>query len=268
MKNCKIGKNVTIKENCIIGDNVVLGDNVYIDYNCIIRDNVTIESDSTIGANCIIGEYLSDWYDDHESYFHPTVIGAHSIIRSGSIIYGDVTMGSHFQCGHQVNIREKTVIGEHCSIGTLSDVQGFCQIGDYVRCHSNVHIGMKTRIGNYVWVFPYVVFTNDPTPPSEQLLGVTVDDFAVISTGSILLPGVHISSDCLVAAGAVVTKDVLPDQVVGGSPAKVISTTDRIKNHITGESVYPWRYNFDRNMPWAGIGYEAWQEKIKDGENR
>lgn len=262
MKNYSIGKNVLIKENCIIGDNVVLGDNVYIDHNCIIRDNVTIESNSTIGANCIIGEYLSDWYDDRENSFHPTTIGPNSIIRSGGIIYGDVTIGSDFQSGHHVNIREKTIIGHHCSIGTLCDIQGFCELGDYVRCHSNVHIGMNTRIGNYVWIFPYVIFTNDPTPPSETLLGVTVDDFAVISTGSILLPGVHIYSDCLVAAGAVVTKDVHPGQVVGGSPAKVISETNKIKNHMTGENVYPWRYTFERNMPWSGIGYDVWEKSL------
>lgn len=260
MTNLFKGKNVTIKENCIIGENVVLEDNVYIDYNCIIRDNVTIKANTTIVANCIIGEYLSDWFMDHEKHKHPLVIGRDSVIRSGSIIYGDTTIGDHFQCGHQVNIREKTTIGNNCSIGTLSDIQGDCLLGDSVRCHSNVHIGMKTKIGNYVWIYPYTIFTNDPTPPSETLSGVTVEDFAVIATGCIIMPGVHIESDCLVAAGAVVTKDVLSGQVVGGTPAKQISTTDKIKSRETGECIYPWRYSFERNMPWAGIGYDNWKK--------
>lgn len=261
MHNFQKGKHVTIMDNCIIGDNVVLGDNVYIDHNCIIRDNVTIGSNTTIGANCIIGEYLLDWFENHNSFFHPLSIGEFSIIRSGSIIYGDSCFGSHFQCGHQVTIREKTRIGSHCSIGTLSDIQGDCELGDYVRCHSNVHIGMKSKIGNYVWIYPYTVLTNDPTPPSTTLSGVIIDDFAVIATGSILMPGVHIHSDSLVAAGAVVTKNVLSGQVVGGTPAKVISSIDKIRNHETGESVYPWRYSFDRNMPWENIGYDQWNRK-------
>lgn len=259
MENYVKGRNVTIKEHCVIGKNVIIEDNVYIDYNCIIRDNVMIKKNTTIGANCIIGEYLADWFEDHEYHVHPLIIGENSIIRSGSIIYGGSTIGDYFQCGHQVTIREKTVIGNHCSIGTLSDIQGDCVIGDYTRCHSNVHIGMKSQIGKYVWIYPYVVLTNDPTPPSTTLLGSVIDDFAVISTGSLIMPGIHIHSDSLVSAGAVVTKDVMENQVIGGVPGKVISTTDKIKNRNTWENVYPWRYSFERNMPWEGIGYENWR---------
>ena len=50
----------------------------------------------------------------------------------------------------------------------------------------------------------------------------------------------------------------LPWTVVGGNPAKVISTIDKLKDHITGAPVYPWRETFERGMPWAGIGYENW----------
>lgn len=256
----KQGSNVTILPGCHIGENVVLEDDVYLDFNCIIRDNVTIRKGTTIGANCVIGEYTSDWYASHSREARPTVIGENSVIRSGSIVYSGVTLGDHFQSGHQVTIREDTVLGSHCSIGTLSDIQGHCRIGSYVRCHSNVHISQASQIEDYVWIYPYTVLTNDPTPPSEQEVGVVVRRFAVIATGSILLPGVEVASDSLVAAGAVVTKDVQPGTVVGGNPAKVISTIDKIKNHITGEPVYPWRQTFTRNMPWAGIGYNRWEE--------
>jgi len=258
LNELKKGKNVVISEGCKVGKNVILEDDVFLDYGCIIRDNVTIKKGTTIGANCIIGEYLSDWYTNHENKSHPLIIGDNSIIRSGCIIYGNTTIGSNFQTGHHVTIRENTYIGSNCSIGSLSDIQGFCTIGNYVRCHSNVHIGQKSVIYDYVWIFPYVVLTNDPTPPSEMLLGVTVENFAVIATGSIILPGVTIEEDSLVAAGAIVTKDVKKNTVVGGNPAKNISTTDRVKNRETGESVYPWRYSYDHNMPWQGIGYDEW----------
>ena len=96
-------------------------------------------------------------------------------------------------------------------------------------------------------------------------IGVTVHKFAVIATGSLILPGISIASDSLVAAGAVVTKDVQAGTVVGGNPARIISTIEQIKDRITGKPVYPWRQSFERNMPWAGIGYNRWEELQSEG---
>lgn len=256
------GNNVTIKEGCILADNVVLEDEVYIDYNCIIRENVTIKRGTYVGANCILGEYTSDFLEDRKSENKPLIIGADSVIRSGSIIYSGSEIGDCFQTGHRVTIREKTKMGNHVSVGTLSDIQGDCEIGNYVRMHSNVHIGMKSKIEDFVWIFPYTVLTNDPTPPSSVLYGVTLKKFSVVATGSIILPGVVVESDTLVAAGAVVSKDVKQGTVVGGVPAKVISNIENVKNIKTGDKVYPWRNTFDRGMPWENIGYEEWYESF------
>lgn len=258
----KIGKNVTIKEGTIIGENVIIEDDVYIDYGCIIRDNVHIKKGSFIGAKSILGEYLMDFYKDKENKVHPLVIGENSLIRTENVIYGDTVIGDNFQSGHKVTIRENTKIGSNVRIGTLSDIQGYCEIGNYVSMHSNVHIGQKSKISDYVWIFPYVVLTNDPTPPSEELLGVTIDSFALVSTGSIVLPGVHIHEDALVGAGAIVTKDVPKETVVVGNPAKEACSVRKIKNKVTGESIYPWRYTFKRGMPWQDSDYETWINNI------
>ena len=253
-----LGNNVVIKDGVRLGKNIVIEDDVTIDYNCIIRDNVRIKAGTYIGPNCILGEHLNDFYS-RGAYDNPQlVIGKNSVIRSGTVIYAGCEFGDRLQTGHNVTVREYTKLGSHVSLGTLTDIQGHCIIGDYTRLHSNVHIGQKSKIGDYVWIFPYVVLTNDPTPPSDELLGVTIESFAVVTTGAIILPGVKIHSDSLVAAGAVVTKDVMSGEVVGGVPGKVISDISKIKNHIDGESVYPWRYSFDRGMPWEGKGYDKW----------
>ncbi len=251
-------KETVIKSSAIIGKNVTIEDGVYIDDFCIIHDNVTIKKGTTVGPNCILGEYQMDFYNTKEEGNHPLIIGENSIIRSGSIIYGDCEIGDNFQTGHRVTIREHAKIGNNVSVGTLSDIQGYCEIGNYVRLHSNAHIGQHSKIEDYVWIFPYVILTNDPTPPSEVMEGVTIKSFAVVATASVVLPGVTIEGDSLVAAGAVVTKDVKEFEVVGGNPAKVISDVRKIKNHETGEDNYPWRYHFDRGMPWAGKGYDKW----------
>lgn len=197
--------------------NVVLEDNVYVDYNYIIRDNVTVKSGTTIGANCILGEHTADWFSDHNEEVKPLVIGKNSVIRSGSIIYSENEIGNNFQMGHQVTIREKTKIGNNVSVGTLSDIQGNCEIGNYVRMHSNVHIGQLSKVDSFTWIYPYVVLTNDPTPPSNKFVGVHVKSFAVVATGSLIMPSIEIGQDSLVAAGAIVTKDVVDYAVVAGN---------------------------------------------------
>ena len=261
-KNVQFGENVTIGHNCIIEDNVKIGTNTYIDSNTTIRSGVTIGEDSFIGANCIIGECWMDFCMDKKTHIHPLTICKKALIRSGSIIYAGSQIGENFQTGHQVTIREKAEIGDHVSIGTLSDIQGNCKIGNYVRLHSNVHIGQLSVIDNFVWIFPYVVLTNDPTPPSEDFLGVHVHPFAIIATASIVMPGINIGQDSLIGAGAIVTKSVDPYAVAVGNPAKIISDVRKIKNKITGEPAYPWREHFETYMPWEKIGFDAWYNSL------
>lgn len=253
-----ISKTAKICPGAIIGDNVTIEDDVYIDHGVIIRDNTIIKSGTYIGARCILNEYTADFFKNKKSNNQQLIIGENSIIRSETIIYGGTSIGNNFQTGHRVTIREKALIGNHVRVGTLSDIQGYCEIGNYVNLHSNVHIGQKSKIGNYVWIFPYVVLTNDPTPPSSELFGVTVEDFAVIATMSVILPGVKIGKDALVGAGSIITKDVPEQKVAIGNPMKIVTDVQNIKNKLTGKNVYPWRYTFDRGMPWEGIGYEKW----------
>lgn len=237
----KIGKNVKIGDNTIIYDNVLIGDNTII---C---------------NDCVIGEPLNEYYgilDDYEN--PPTVIGANSLIRSHTIIYADNVFGEGFQTGHRVTIREKTIMGEHCSVGTLSDIQGHSTFGNYVRMHSNVHIGQKSQIGSYCWIYPYTVFTNDPTPPSEICVGPTVGDYSIVATHCLLLPGVVIGRHCLIGAFSMVFKNVADYTVAVGSPAKPVKDIREVKDRETGEAHYPWPLRFERNMPWKEVGYEKW----------
>ena len=259
-----IGKNAVLGHNCIIEDGVTIGDDAFIDSNTIIRNGVKIGNDAFIGANCIIGEYQSDFCQRKKAKVHPLIIGDSTLIRSGSIIYSGSNIGSHFQAGHQVTIREKSNIGNNVSIGTLSDIQGNCSIGNYVRIHSNVHIGQLSVIDNYVWIYPYVVLTNDPTPPSDHFAGVHVHSFAVIATGSIIMPGLEIGQDALIGAGAIVTNNIEPYAVALGNPARAVSDVRNIKNKITGDSAYPWREHFDKYMPWEDIGFEMWYAELND----
>lgn len=258
----KLGDNVNIGYHCIIEDNVILGDNVTVDSGTVIRKNTSVGNGGYIGANCIIGEHLMDYFKGADNQYSLN-IGENALIRSNSIIYGASDIGNHFQTGHHVTIREKTVIGHHVSCGTFCDIQGSCEIGNYVRLHSNVFISQFSAIEDCVWIFPHVILTNDPTPPSNDMLGIKIKSYAIIAAGAILLPGIIVEEDSLVAAGAVVTKDVQQFSVVAGNPAKRIADIREVKNKVTGENAYPWRQYFDRAMPWEGIGFDEWYDSLK-----
>ena len=118
-------------------------------------------------------------------------------------------------------IREKVRIGNNTLIGSHTIVDGHVTIGENVRIESGVYIPPYTTIGDNVFIGPYAVFTNDKYPMSKRLMGVVIRRNAVIGANAILIAGVEVGENSVIAAGSVVTKDVPPDTVVG-MPAKPI----------------------------------------------
>ena len=233
-----------IHPTAIVSPLAQIGVNVRVGPFSIIHDNVVIGADTVIESHCEIG---------HPSALaggRALVIGRGSLIRSHSVFCEGSTFGERLTTGHRVTVRELTTAGKNLQIGTLGDIQGHCEIGDYVRTHSNVHIGHESKIHNFVWIFPYVVLTNDPHPPSDTCVGCEIHDHAVIATMSIILPGVQVGEHSLVAAHSSVSRDVEAHTVVGGSPARFLCPTDKIKlKDGSGRSAYPWTTHFSRGYP-------------------
>ncbi|MBQ4680462.1 MULTISPECIES: acyltransferase [Aeromonas] len=233
-----------IHPTSIVSDKAVIGKNVSIGAYTIIYDNVSIEDDTIIEAFCEIG--VSNSLSGGERLH----IGRKSHIRSHSVFYEGSVFGASLVTGHRVTVREKTIAGKNLQIGTLSDIQGHCQIGDYVRTHSNVHIGQHSKIGNFVWIFPYVVLTNDPHPPSNVMQGVTVSDYAVIATMSVILPGAYIAEGCLIGAHSSLSGITEADTIYAGAPAKAVGATSKLKlKDGSRKPAYPWRAHFTRGYP-------------------
>lgn len=236
-----------------------LGDDVEVGPFSIVHENVILGNRVKIGSYCELG--ISTPLGDGT----PLIIGDDSLIRSHSVFYESSSFGLGLTTGHRVTVREKTIAGAGFQIGTLSEIQGDCSVGDYVRFQSNVFVGKKTTIGNFVWILPYVVLTNDPTPPSNVLMGCTIEDYASISAASVVLPGVTVGHHSLVAAQACVTKNVPPNMVVAGVPARVVGNTSTIKlRDGSGRSAYPWTSHFTRGYPASATADWANNE----GENK
>lgn len=161
-----------------------------------------------------------------------TTIGAGALIRSHSIIYGGNRIGSRFQTGHGVLIREENEIGDNVSVGSGSIVEHHVRIGNGVRLHSHVFVPEFSILEDDCWLGPNVVLTNARYPRSphvkEQLRGPHIEQGAKIGANVTILPGVRIGRNALIGAGAVVTQDVPPGAVLVGNPARVINDISRL----------------------------------------
>ncbi|MCL5985069.1 MAG: N-acetyltransferase [Actinobacteria bacterium] len=151
-----------------------------------------------------------------------------SIIRSGTIIYENVEIGSNFKTGHNVLIRENTKIGDNVLIGTNSVLDGNCKIGDNVSIQTGVYITKFTIVKDNVFFGPNSVTTNDKYMKyGEELKGAIIKKGARIGANATILPGIVIGENSIVGAGAVVTKNVKENDVVVGNPAVSITKNGR-----------------------------------------
>jgi acetyltransferase-like isoleucine patch superfamily enzyme len=187
----------------------------------LVHPNVTLGEPASVGPFVVLGEPGRGGAPGDR----PTSIGDGACIRSHTVIYAGNRIGSGFETGHSVLVREDNEIGNDVSIGSGSVVEHHVRIGHGVRLHSNVFVPEFSTLEDGCWLGPNVVLTNARYPRSpgakDDLRGPVVESGARIGANATLLPGVRIGRDALVGAGAVVTRDVPAGSVVVGNPARV-----------------------------------------------
>lgn len=242
-----------IHPTAIVEEGTVLGVNITIGEYCIIRSGVNLGDGSSIGAFSELGHADSTNSNSNSEL----IIGKNARIRSRSTFYLGSKFGDDLRTGHNVTVRSGALAGQSLQLGTGTDVQGDCVIGDFVRMHSNVHVSTKSRIESFVWLYPGVVLTNDPRPPSDEFFGVTIEEYAVVAVGVTILPGRRVGRGALIAAGSVLTRDASPDCLYSGNPAKNLGPVSNLKKaNKNEESAYPWRHRFHRG--YAASTVEDW----------
>ena len=145
----------------------------------------------------------------------------------------DVRLGSGVFIPHPdlVNLYDCT-IGDETKIGPFVEIQRKVRIGARCKISSHTFVCEGVEIEDEVFVGHGVMFTNDLFPRSTDENGrmLTEETWVVVPTavkrgasigsGAVILAGVTIGARAMVGAGAVVTRDVAPDSVVSGSPAR------------------------------------------------
>ena len=145
----------------------------------------------------------------------------------------NVKLGKDVKIFDFVNLYGCT-IGDNTKVGTFVEIQKNACIGRNCKISSHTFICEGVNIEDNVFIGHNVTFINDKFPRATAGYGSmqTESDWKVVETfvkkgasigsSATILCGVTIGENAIVGAGAVVTKDVPPDTIVGGVPAKII----------------------------------------------
>src|SRR6188474_2523215 len=101
-------------------------------------------------------------------------------------------IGKNVKIWHFSYVGNNTEIGDNVSIGSLVHIDYNVKIGNNTRIEGSVYIPPLTVIGNNVFIAPGATFTNDPYPMSPKMIGVIVEDGAIIAARAVIKPGVTI----------------------------------------------------------------------------
>jgi acetyltransferase-like isoleucine patch superfamily enzyme len=146
---------------------------------------------------------------------HPTAeVSPQAVVGEGTSIW------------HWAQVRERAVIGARCNVGKDVYIDMDVVVGDDCKIQNFATLYHGLIVGNRVFIGPHACFTNDLYPravsPDWQVVPTKVEDGASIGANATILCGITIGRFAMVAAGAVVTKDVPAHALVAGVPAKVV----------------------------------------------
>jgi acetyltransferase-like isoleucine patch superfamily enzyme len=153
-------------------------------------------------------------------YIHPTaVIQSKKKIGSGTKIWA------------YVQIRENVSIGKKCIISKDVYIDKNVNVGNFCKIQNGVSIYDGVTIFNKVFIGPHVCFTNDKVPRAFnkkwKITKTIINDGASIGANSTIVCGLTVGKYSMVAAGAVVTKNVAPYTLVAGNPAIKITKINK-----------------------------------------
>ena len=149
-------------------------------------------------------------------------------VHESSYIDEGVEIGENTKIWHFSHIQKGAKIGKNCSFGQNVNISNNVIIGNYVKVQNNVSIYEGVELEDYVFCGPSCVFTNDLTPRSRYPKGsagykkTLIKHDASIGANSTIVCGHTIGEFALIAAGAVVTKNVPSHALMAGIPAKQI----------------------------------------------
>lgn len=153
------------------------------------------------------------------------------MIHPTAEVESGATIGSNAQIWHFTHVRAGAIIGSNCILGHSVYIDSGVVVGENVKLQNRVSVYRGVTIEDGVFVGPHATFTNDKYPRAITPEGSLATDSdwtasttlvkhgASIGAGAIILPGVTIGRWAMVAAGAVVSRDIPDHGLATGVPA-------------------------------------------------
>lgn len=164
-----------------------------------------------------------------------------AFIHDTAVVDPGALIGTGSKVWHFCHVMPKAVIGQDCILGQNVFVGDDVVIGDQVKVQNNVSLYTGVQVEDYVFVGPSAVFTNVINPRSEverksEFRQTLVRHGATIGANATIICGVEIGEYAFIGAGAVVTSDVKPYQLVIGNPARQAGWVSRHGSRLDFDS--------------------------------
>ena len=164
-------------------------------------------------------------------------------IHPTAVVDAGAELAEAVKIWHFCHVMPGARIGRGSMLGQGCFVAASVRIGAHVRVQNHVSLYDGVELEDHVFVGPSAVFTNVLNPRAEiarkaEYRRTLVERGASVGANATLLPGVRIGSYAFVGAGAVVTHDVLPFELVVGAPARRLGWMSRAgeRLHFEGEN--------------------------------
>jgi acetyltransferase-like isoleucine patch superfamily enzyme len=208
-----------VADSAYVGNNVTIYPAVCVGPRCIIMDG------AVLGRIPIANKTITRAV---RSEFRELAIGEDTIVGCNSVLYTGSRFGKRVMIGDLTSVREGSEIADDVVIGRGVMLLANCCIGARSRIQDQAHIVGNMVVEEDVFIGMGVITTNDNDVyitrfggGAAELKPPRVRRFAVIGAGATILPGVEIGEGAMVAAGAVVTRDVPAWTIAAGVPARM-----------------------------------------------
>ncbi|HEX3804154.1 MAG TPA: DapH/DapD/GlmU-related protein [Solirubrobacteraceae bacterium] len=227
-----IGVDVTIAPGAVIGAGAALGDGVSIGANTVVHRGVRLGAGCVIEDLVVLGKRprLRAGSSAAAVELSDLELGPGVTVCCGAVVYAGASVGAGSIIGDQAQVREGSRIGERSVVGRASCVDFNATVGNRVSIQTGVYVTSWAVVEDDVFLGPGVLMTNDDTmgrhAKGERLHAPVIRRAARVGGATVLVPGVEVGEEAFVGAGAVVTHDVAPRDVVLGLPARAVRQVD------------------------------------------
>jgi acetyltransferase-like isoleucine patch superfamily enzyme len=226
-QRARLGDGVLLAPGAVIHDGVVVGAGSSIGSGAVLHAGTSLGSAVVVEDGAVLGKRPRLRPGSSAAgEVGALVVGDGATVCCGAVLYAGARIGRSVIVGDQAAVRERAVVGDRTVVGRGSTVDFDVRVGERVLIQTTVYVTGGSIVEDDVFIGPGVTTTNDHAmgrhARGAPLLGPVLRRACRVGGGVVLTPGVEVGEEAFVAAGAVVTRDVGPRQVVMGVPARVV----------------------------------------------